>query len=348
MMNRIFICIIAITAILTGCAKLSTSENNDIKKRYFDAWASVHYPEAQQTPLGSYIIEMEDGDSDNPVISDSLYIRAEYTIWGLDGTVSSTTSVKLSQQVGSYDESYFYGPGIWYRGEGGLYAGISELTNEKHVGLNVKAAIPGWLVTTNTYDTAQEYLDNESGVSAIYQINVVEVFNDVTKWEVDSVVRYLRRHHPEVDPADTISANPDSLYNKKYGFYYIQNTPSPYPDTTLDESASVYINYIGRLLDGRVFDTSMKDTAKYYGIYNSSSSYGPVLINWGANYDALTMTSSGSEIIDGFKFAIYQMKPYESGRTIFFSGYGYSYSGSGQNIPPYSPLIFDIELVDNE
>ena len=110
----------------------------------------------------------------------------------------------------------------------------------------------------------------------------------------------------------------------------------------------MYLNYVGRRLDGVVFDTNIADTAKFYGIYDSGTTYGPTLINWGDTYDDLTMTSSETDIISGFKFALFYMKPYEAGTTIFHSQYGYSYSGSGNTIPSYSPLQFDLYLTDED
>jgi len=327
-------------SVLTGCAKIKTTGLNDSNKKYFESWISVFYPDAVKTSLGSYIIKLEDGTGE--AISDTAYIRAEFTIRGLDGGVVSTSSPELSKQLGTYDEDSYYGPGIWARVNNGLYAGVDEILQGKHVGVDVKIAVPGWLITNNRYDTADEYLANESGTDAVYEFKVTETFENVTKWEVDSLIRHIKRVFPEINPADTSSADP----NKKYGFYYLQRRPSPYPDSTFESTASVYINYIGRLLNGKVFDTNIKDTAKLYNIYDPNVTYGPTLINWGESYDALTMTSSSSEIIDGFKFAIYQMKPYEKGTTLFYSAYGYSSSGSGTIIPPYSPLRFDIELVD--
>lgn len=345
-MKRIFILAALGCAILSSCAKVKTAGLNDANKRYFDSWATIYCPDAVKTALGSYVIESVDGNGE--LITDYKFMRAHCTIRTLDGTVTSTTSAQMDKQLGNYSALNYYGPGIWYRGDSALFAGIEELIQGKHVGFRANAVVPGWLVTSNRYDTAQGYLDNESGVDGIYELEVTEVFNDVVTWEVDSLIRYLKRNYPKVDPADTVSINPDSLYNKKYGFYYIQDTPSPYPDSVFESSASVYINYIGRRLDGTVFDTNVKDTAKFYGIYSSSSTYGPTLINWGESYDVLTMTSSTSDMIDGFKFAIYQMKPYEKGTALFYSGLGYSSSGSGNSIPSYSPLRFDIELVDND
>ena len=97
-----------------------------------------------------------------------------------------------------------------------------------------------------------------------------------------------------------------------------------------------------------MFDTSIERVAKDAGIYNASKTYGPTYITWYAEgYKNTTMGSDASSTIDGFAYALYNMKPHEKGKVIFHSLRGYSYSGSGSTIPAYSPLIFELELVDN-
>ena len=340
-MKKIIILIAAAVAAVS-CAKTVSLGTNELAKKYFDAWASQHCEGIPPTALGSYVLSYEDGDG--VPVGDSLYLRCKYTLSDLDGTISSTSEVSVAQQLGTYDPTYAYEPAFWYRGDNYLYAGIEEILEGGHVGLKARAAIPGWLLTSSRYDTAEEYVENVTGTDGIYEFEVIEAFGDIVRWEIDSLVRYMTAHYPSVDPADTTS---ESEFNK-YGFYLVKTKLTDCPDSTYAASTNVYLNYTGKLLNGRIFDTTVEKTAKDAGLYSSSTTYEPTYVTWAEDYTDMTLGSSASSTIDGFAYAISKMQPHEKATAIFYSGLGYGSSGSGDSISAYSPLIFEIELVDSE
>lgn len=341
--------------VLSGCAKTATVGTNDAAKRYFDAWIYVNHPDLTPTALGAYVLEEKEGTGD--AVGDAstdAYVRLNYTIRSLDGTVSSTSYQSLARQLGTYSETIWYGPVIWGRGEGVLYAGVDEMISSMRTGGVKKTVIPGWLLTSSRYDTAQEYVDNVSGGSpAIYEIELLETISDTDRWELDSLGRYFASAYPELSVADSL----------KYGFYYIQRK-APQTESTADADESdgdgeeesdagfpsdttIYINYTGRLLNGQVFDTTIADTAKVYGLYSSSKTYEPISVQYNHDdYSEITITSSKTSVIDGFSYMIWRMGAYEEGTGVFYSKLGYGSGGSGSSIPAYSPLRFDIEVVD--
>ena len=87
------------------------------------------------------------------------------------------------------------------------------------------------------------------------------------------------------------------------------------------ESDRVKVHYEGRLIDGTVFDASTK-----HGDEPSEFTASQVIRGWS---EALTMMPVGS------KWQLYI--PYEL---------AYGERGAGSDIPPYSTLIFDVELID--
>ena len=136
-----------------------------------------------------------------------------------------------------------------------------------------------------------------------------------------------------------------NIHGQVNGFYY-KELAAPSDTTVFPSDTTIYINYTGRLLNGLVFDTSIENVAKDNGLYSSSRTYGPVLINWGETYSDITMGSENSSIISGFALTLWQMQSFEKGIGVFYSPLGYSYSGSGASIPGYAPLIFEIEVVE--
>lgn len=323
-------------AVLTGCAKTNTAGKNDAAKRYFDAWLLTHYPDAQKVAPGIYIIEDIPGTGISVSdIKSFPYVRAHYTSKDLQGNVKKTTVESLAKQVGTYSESEYYGPYFFYRGDNNLEAGIDAVLSTMKVGGKRTAIVPGWLSSYERYDSEEEYLANVSGSDYIYTFEVTEAVPDIKKWEIAQAENYL---------AKTYSNIPDST---GLGFYYIKIKDGT-DTTSFKNGDKVYLNYTGRLLSGKVFDTTIADTAKVHGIYSPSNTYEPTYVTWADKYEDLTMGTSNSDVIDGFKKTIYSMKLGEKGAGVFISDRGYTYNGSNSTIPPYAPLVFEIEITKKD
>lgn len=347
-MKKTIIFAIVAVCCFYGCGKTVTTSTSEATKRYLDAWVHVQkekHPEYlwEQTALGSWLMEDVQG-SGAPVgdFPDSFYVRVNYTYRDLDGTISGTTSEKMSQQLGTYDETYYYGPVVWYAK--GIYAGLEDLIKGMRPGGRRKALIPAWLMTFDRYDDVAAYMNadqSKNGDTGIYELELVEYFDYVNEWELDSISRYLTHNFAAKYGTSMSKAKADSAGT--HGFYYIQ-TKAPADTVTLKDT-TVYINYIGRLLDGRVFDTNIRDTAVFHGLYNASRTYAPESITYGDVWSDTKMGADSNSIIKGFARTLWKMKSFEEGTGIFYSPLGYGYRGSGSSIPAYSPLRFDIQIV---
>lgn len=324
--------------LIVGCAREANTGKNDASKRAFDAWVKVQqnkHPEYlwRQSSLGCWILAEKTGTGELIGSEDEYpYIRYELTRYNLKGEVSNTTSEALAHKLNNYDPTKYYGPSISYRTNYSIEAGVEDLLSEMRVGGYMAAVIPGWLMVSKRYSTAEEYIANCEGENVIYEFKVVEQIEDTDKWELDSIYRYLARNE-KIAPSDSL----------KEGFYYIQDK-APSSTKAFSSDTTVYINYTGRLLNGKVFDTTIEKTGKDAGL--KKTSYAPVKITWATEYDDITMGSDGTSVVDGFAYLLWQMKAYEKGHAIFWSKLGYKYSGSGNSIPAWSPLIFEVELVD--
>lgn len=329
---------VAAVAIMS-CSKESSTPKNEDNKIYFDAWMSVHHPGVKPTGLGVYIIDDQPGTG-AAVTDDDLYYFIRYTSSSLDGTIGNTTEENVAQQLGTYKKGNYYGPAVVLNSKYTTQTGILETLKGMRVGGTRTVVIPGWLNTTlevnDDYTTEEEYYENMTGENVIYTITLSDKTSDIHKWEVDSLERYTAR----------VMENVDSTF---YGYYY-QQLREPSDTTTLPRDTTFYINYIGRLLNGQVFDTTVEDTAKFYGIYSSSKTYEPRMVKLNETYTEITLggssSSDGSTTIDGFAYCLSKLKAYEKGVCAFYSYLGYGYSGSGNAIPSYAPLSFEIEIVD--
>ena len=318
-----------------GCAKEVSVDTSNIAKQYFDAWMNLYHPGIPATGLGVYILEDEPGKGP-AVTDDDIYIFAEYTTSDMDGNINSTTQENVSQQLGTYSAANYYGASILVNDRSYTETGVLEMIKGMKVGGKRTAVIPSWLYTIADLKTEADYLKKNSGTTTIYSIKIVDKTSDIEKWEIDTLQRYVALNMHAVD-------------STKFGYYSL-TLKEPVDTATFSEDTSFYINYTGRLLNGHVFDTTIEDTAKVHGIYSPSKTYSPMYVTMAPEYKNISIASSssdgGSTTVDGFSFCLSRMRPMEKVVCAFYSGLGYSYSGSGSSIPKYTPLVFEIEAVE--
>lgn len=99
---------------------------------------------------------------------------------------------------------------------------------------------------------------------------------------------------------------------------------------------SVEVNYTGKLVSGKVFDTSLEDVAKKANIFNPAR----------VPYSTLKLIIGKGNVIPGFDEGILKMKEGGKSTLIIPSSLGYGEQGmQGSPIGPFTPLVFEIELV---
>lgn len=360
-MKKTFSTILYIAAALSAisCAKTEVLGPNDAYKRYFDAWMHLHHPDAQPTGIGIYILE--DAQGNGVAVGEEGYVLIDYKVTDLEGNISSYTDAMTAKQLGDYNQTHYYGPKFWTTVETTLPAGAREAIVGAPIGTYRKVVIPSWLMSYKAYDSEEDYLDPplkkdeeydaSSYSNTIYEFTITDYTEDIDKWQIDSIGRFFANKTVRIDgkPAyETFvtesGAQMTTADSVSTGFYYKQLS-APTDTTTFAKDTTIYINYVGKLLNGLVFDTNVERVAKDNALYSTSRSYEPVRINWGEEYSDITMGSDKTSMIAGFAKTLWQMRAMEKGVGVFYSNLGYTYSGSGSSIPGYAPLIFEIELV---
>lgn len=324
-------------ALATSCAKEVSTDTSNMAREFIEAWMKVNHPEAKAQGLGVYIIDDKPGTG--PLVTeDDMYLYTEFTTYDIDGNITGTTVEEVSQQAGGYSKANYYGPKMIINLRDYTEAGVLEMIKGMRVGGTRTAVIPSWLNVKSDYDSAEKYLKANGGSNAICTLTLKDKTTDIVKWELDTLTRFVSQKL-KMSPSD-------SLMN---GFY-IKTLKEP-DDTSYYGTDSLFcVNYTGRLLNGKVFDTTIEDTAKVHGIWSSSKTYAPVYIQKANDYKETTMaadeTSTGDKSIDGFSLCLSKLRQHEKVICAFYSILGYGYSGQGNSIPSFCPLVFEIEAVD--
>lgn len=324
-----------------GCAKESTWNTGQKAQAYLTMFMEKYYPDVKPNEDGLYILEEKEGTGEawHP---DSTHIYAEYTIRTLDGTISSSTDAKIAQQLGTYDSSNYYGPRYMAQGNGSSFVGVDMLLDGMKKGGYRKAVIPAWLLNTSRLSSLEAYVNACTTEShLIYELTYHGETGDILRTEVDSLERYVFDQYG-IKRDKSISYGQDAAEGM---FYFFSDTTDFAGQPHFPRDTTVKINYTGFLMNGQAFDTTDEKMAKDHNIfYTTGKTYGPVSVTYSPTIANIKM--GNTTLISGFQGGLSQMVFLGQKATFMFvSQLGYSGSGSGSSIPPYSPLIFEVEIV---
>jgi len=116
------------------------------------------------------------------------------------------------------------------------------------------------------------------------------------------------------------------------GLKYVITQASVKPKPQLGDT--VMVNYIGRTTNDKVFDSSIQAEAQKAGLNQP-----------GRNYEPLQVILGTTPIIKGWNEGLLLLNEGSKAKLIIPSDLGYGADGAGDDITPFSTLIFDVELV---
>ena len=247
-------------------------------------------------------------------VPDSGYVFCHYTRRTLDGNIASTNVEPLVEQLGLLTKLTDCGSDIWHVDQGMIPLGLEPIIKSLRVGGKVKVALPVGqsVVTSSTYNA---FSASESE-NVIYDIELDDVVADIYAWQDELMKAHSAAHYGGMDTLTT-------------GFYFKVVGQAAEPDS-LNDDVSVSMWYIGRRLDGRIFDTNVRDTARKYEIYSSAGSYDSLSMTY---YKDISTMFSNSSYVTGFTKAVHEMRKRDTVEVFFRSDWGYGESGSTTAIP---------------
>lgn len=273
-----------------------------------------------KTTDSGLMYKFEQQNKDAQQVQDGDVLVGEMTI--TFDTIKTFSNVGNAQRIMQATKSF----------DGDLYEGLLMM----HIGDKATFAIEAdTLAKFLQAGQMPPYYTPGKGMKIYYEISLQDI---VTKDEVmQEQANYLAEMQKRMDsePDDiaayvkenniTAKPNADGLYVivKKKG-----------NGQKVAAGKTVAINYTGCLLDGTMFDSSVESDAKRGNIYAADRKYEP-----------LTYTVGQMSLIPGWEKGIMGQPEGTILQLVIPSAMGYGSRGAGEMIPPYSPLVFDIEIV---
>lgn len=179
-----------------------------------------------------------------------------------------------------------------------------------------------------------DYYKPGTGMKLFYEIHLTDI---ITQEEMNEERKNYMENMEQMREAEKstiaqyvaekgIKATPD-----EEGLYIAVNKKGN--GQKVEIGRNVAINYTGRLLNGKVFDTSVESVAKENNIYDANRPYEPLSYRVGE-----------MSLIRGWEKGVINQPAGSKLTLVIPSALGYGPQDLGV-IPPNSPLIFDIEIV---
>ncbi len=129
--------------------------------------------------------------------------------------------------------------------------------------------------------------------------------------------------------------NVKKVYDENRGITIVWQELSGSRDT-VSLGDTLKVDYVGRLLSNKAFDTSFEDVAKEEGIFSSQRKYEPLVFRVGLG-----------RLIHGFEFGALQMEVGDRATVFIPSEFAYGRQGTSDGrIPPNTPIMFELELLE--
>lgn len=273
--------------------------------------ACSKYPGYDKTDTGLYYkFITENDDAKKPEIGDVVTIEMIYKL--KDSVIFSSKDMELPSRLQIvaplYDGDIIEGITMMGLGDSASFMISADSFFVKNVGLKT---LPEFIKTGDmlTFDVKLVSIQTKAEFEkekALQQEKYNAMIEVRKTGEADSIKTYLAANKYTVKPTAT-------------GMYYIETIKGTGVKATT--GSTVTVNYTGKFLNGTVFDSSV-------------------------GKEPISFVLGNKEVIPGWEEGIALMK--KGGKAVFVipSNLAYGPNGAGGLILPYTPLTFDVELID--
>lgn len=228
----------------------------------------------------------------------------------------------------------------WANSEGSIYSIFADLKE----GDSVQFSISCKDLFANTFKTpippnvdSTATLTFNLGVEAIYDMAGIRAWQQQQQQKMMARQQEEAIAQKEIDLAlieEYLQENNIDAQTTESGLSYVLSEEGEGENAT--NGTTVKVNYIGRLLDGTVFDTSFEEVAKQNGILRQG----------GPPYEPLEFKLGTNRVIRGWDEGFTLLNKGAKATFYIPSGLAYGARQRSEVIIPNSILVFDVELVD--
>ena len=329
---------------LISCAEIVEIDMDEKEQQSLDAWIAKHVnnkgTRAVRQSNGLWVEIADYGDTKSMATNDTVtWVKYNFTMRDMTGNVVFTRYEDIAKWQGTYTKHTHYVPDYIFCGEypanlleGTHYVMRNTLTNHDNTKFNMHAGTKGTLYIPSSLAHGATGTSNDAGYGGQYSLNgsvpsiidfeIVHVTKDPVKDEEKEVADFIASTGNWKPVNDTL----DYLYVDKK--FRLPEGEEAYKGDSIKIDSTVKIWYVGKFLDGFVFDTNI-DSIKRRA-FGKTESVGEAL-EFTAKEQGKSTDESGddnSSYIKAWNYTIPHLLKGQWARIVATSFY--CYGGTGQ------------------
>lgn len=338
--------LLSVLGMLASCAEDKDDNYIEIQQASLDAWMAKYvnaYGEvaSKLDKIGMYIEVLEEGQGGLATNDTTVWVRLNITGRDLHNNVYYTRSEEIARQQGTFDEHTHYVPEYLYCGSinsnmiAGQYFALKDTVTihggapiKLTEGSKVRLYLPSWLAygssgTSNDVGYGGQF-SLKGDVPTILDMEVVTITKDPEEYEEKQVDDYLAAHADQ-DWTLVNDTLPYLYVDKKFR---LADDAEAYTGDSIHADSIVKVWYVGKFLDGFVFDTNIDSVqTRLYGKPSDSNNF----FQPDSSVDGYKVGSEG--VISGWEYALQELRYGQWAKLVFTSEYGYGITGVSATNP---------------